>query len=74
MKLCHAQRLIGDIVVAIFVGIGRYLPKISEKKDTVINDLNIIYEELREKINFIQYLFNTDLDDSGQVDVNVKKI
>ncbi|WP_369900018.1 hypothetical protein [Bacillus manliponensis] len=44
-----------------------------EKKDTVINDLNIIYEELREKINFIQYLFNTDLDDSGQVDVNVKK-
>ncbi|PDZ86105.1 hypothetical protein [Bacillus toyonensis] len=47
--------------------------ELMEKKDIIIKDLNIIYEELREKINFIQYLFSTNLDDSGQVDANVKK-
>ncbi|MDZ5480007.1 MULTISPECIES: hypothetical protein [Bacillus cereus group] len=47
--------------------------ELMKKRDIIINDLNIIYEELRGKINFIQYLFSTNLDDSGLVDANVKK-
>ncbi|MGA4497888.1 hypothetical protein ACPC0Q_19440 [Bacillus bombysepticus] len=47
--------------------------ELMEKKDIIINDLNIIYEELREKINFIQYLFSKNIDNSEQIETNLKK-
>lgn len=49
------------------------LIELEEKKDIIICDMNLIYEELKGKVNFMKALYNSHLDELGNVDHNIKR-
>lgn len=50
-----------------------FIPELEEKRNLIAHDLNLLYDETRGKIKFIQSLFMSQFDNSENVNLSVKK-